>query len=545
MPYTIQRNDTLSGLAQQHSTSVDELMRLNPQIKHRDHIEAGASLNLPEQQQTQQTGRTQEDLMRVLTKLRDRMTGVDTRVDALDSPTLRMPDATSDITPAQKVQDMTAAQRLAEDQVRIQQEMEEYKAARDTAMEERRDWKDKIGDFFDKRQTLEDKTREEMQRMGVHETNAKISTQIDQIMATQTHLNELVAQRDGALGALGQQAIATPFLTGQQARVAQAYDSRINALSAKMGAETAYLQAQQGQLQNAMSMVGQIVDAYTYDTQMELQKYSMFLDLNREEIDMMDTEYKNALNEQQRYWENRYQEERQEREQVMEWYLTYPDAGIAFSDSREEAAEKLANWIGVQPDAEVQDLVRQNPGAFVGMTQEEVEGLTFMEAIGKIAEMTRVPEYELRTLGRDLVQVDPQTGETRVLARGAEATPQSYREWQLAGSPGTFGSWLEKRTSPSPAMPTIYGLTKDQTQDVLFSEQPTPWFVEQVSPYIERDHDELFEAYKRGEAPIDRQQEIQRYWDNYRETAIETHKEIRELLQPEDSFMKLLETSEQ
>ena len=39
---TIKPSDTLSGLAKQYGTSVSELMKLNPQIKDRDKIYAGA-----------------------------------------------------------------------------------------------------------------------------------------------------------------------------------------------------------------------------------------------------------------------------------------------------------------------------------------------------------------------------------------------------------------------------------------------------------------------------------------------------------------------
>jgi murein DD-endopeptidase MepM/ murein hydrolase activator NlpD len=384
MPYTIQRGDTLSGLAKQHSTSVDELMRLNPTIKDPNKIFVGASLNLPGTQTGTQA--PTQDYTDILKKLRDTVTGLKERVDLINQPNLKMPDATSDISAAQKVQDQVPSNWLAEQQVRLQKEAEESKAQRDTAMEERKGLTDQLKDFFTGRQGAEDKTRSAMGEFGVNDINAKMSLQIDQIMATQTHLNDLVAQRDGALGALGQQAIATPFLTGQQARVAQAYDSRINSLSAKMGAETAYLQAQQGQLQNAMAMVGTIVDAYTYDTKMELDKYSMFLDLNAEEIGMLDTEYQNALQGQQRYWEMRYEEERQERETVINLMLEYTQAGISHTDSVQDAVSKASEWLGIQPDADVKELMAQYPGAGIA------ESDTFTEAINKISKIPVAPE---------------------------------------------------------------------------------------------------------------------------------------------------------
>lgn len=45
--YTIQRGDTLWDLARRWGTTVDELMRLNPQIQDRNKIYAGASMRQP------------------------------------------------------------------------------------------------------------------------------------------------------------------------------------------------------------------------------------------------------------------------------------------------------------------------------------------------------------------------------------------------------------------------------------------------------------------------------------------------------------------
>lgn len=47
MNYTIRWGDTLSGLAQRHGTTVNALMRANPQIKNANLIYAGRSLNIP------------------------------------------------------------------------------------------------------------------------------------------------------------------------------------------------------------------------------------------------------------------------------------------------------------------------------------------------------------------------------------------------------------------------------------------------------------------------------------------------------------------
>ena len=44
---TIQKGQTLSGIAKQQGTTVDALMKANPSIKNANLIYAGSSLNLP------------------------------------------------------------------------------------------------------------------------------------------------------------------------------------------------------------------------------------------------------------------------------------------------------------------------------------------------------------------------------------------------------------------------------------------------------------------------------------------------------------------
>jgi len=46
--YTIVKGDTLGGIAKAHNTTVDELMKLNPNIKNPNLIYTGGSLTLPE-----------------------------------------------------------------------------------------------------------------------------------------------------------------------------------------------------------------------------------------------------------------------------------------------------------------------------------------------------------------------------------------------------------------------------------------------------------------------------------------------------------------
>ena len=369
MAYTIQPGDTLSQLALTHGTSVQELQKLNPQITDINKIYAGDALNLPVQAPIEQ-----------------------------EPPILKVEEPESPIEPAQKILDtITPQTRLEQLEEERQSRMDELEKEKEVVKEERTSLVDKLKDYFVSREPTEDIIRKEMDAFGITkqlEQQRQIFQEITQLQQTAT---TLIEGRDAAITALGQMAVATPFISGQQARVAESYDRRISTVSALIGAKSAYAEAVAGNINQARAFIGDIVNAYTYDTQLELNRISMFLDLNRDEISMLDTEYQNALNESQRYWENQLAEERAEREAVLNLSLSFLEAGISLDDSLEDALEKTKQWTMIQPDAGVRSLMAQYPTA--GIKESD----SFTQAINKIAKMpgqydiggVNVSEYDI------------------------------------------------------------------------------------------------------------------------------------------------------
>lgn len=420
MAYTIQPGDTLSQLALTHGTSVQELQKLNPQITDINKIYAGDALNLPVQAPIEQ-----------------------------EPPILKVEEPESPIEPAQKILDtITPQTRLEQIEKERQDRIDTLKTERETVKEERTSLVDKLKDFFTGRESTEDIIKKEMETFGVTkqlEQQRQIFGEISQLQQTAMGLLE---SRDASITALGQMAVATPFISGQQARVAESYDRRISTLSAFIGAKSAYAEAIAGNINQARALIGDIVNAYTYDTQLELNRISMFLDLNRDEISMLDTEYQNALNESQRYWENKLAEERSEREAVLNLSLSYLEAGISLDDDLETALEKTKQWTGIQPDADVRSLMAQYPTA--GIQEND----TFTQAINKVAKMPGDPEYlsvsEAKALGVPY-------GTTRRQAMNMGLIPSS--EDSLPGLSNSQLTRLAERGVPMNVAMTIHEYT--------------------------------------------------------------------------------------
>jgi len=296
-------------------------------------------------------------------------------------PTLKVEEPESPVKPAQHILDsITPESRLAEYEAERQRQMEEWQKRQDELMKDQRTRADEAAKVIDERKT-EPLVRDLQEEYRVQQTLEQERQALSQALELQRRAITMVEQRDAAIAALGQQAIATPFISGQQARIAESFDRRISSMAALAGAQSAYAQALQGNVSQARALIGDIVDAYTYDTQLELSKINMFMDLNRDEINMLDKNYQNALKESQRYWENQLQQEQSEREAVLNLMLQYPQAGVGLDDTVAQAVQKTSQWLGIQPDQDVRSLMAQFPTA--GITEKD----TFTEAINKISQM--------------------------------------------------------------------------------------------------------------------------------------------------------------
>ena len=311
--------------------------------------------------------------------------GIGTSLANLKAKTANMtvPEDTSSIEPANAIQDMTPSGWLREQMERDKLEAERRSRERDEALRERKDIAGQQKDFMDSRISLEEKYRAERSAMGVDSMMSDVQRRMADIEESSNRVNRLIEQRDAAIGIMGGQAVSTPFITGQQARIAQAYDSRINAASAHMGTQVAMLQVQQGNIDQAMGMVDRLLDAYTYDTAMELQKFDTFLNHNREEIEFLDGEYKEALFQQRNYWANMYEEERSNKNTALNAMVQHYNAGIDANDTPEQVAIKVAKYLGEQIPEDIKGMMTKYNPQGAGITADD----SFEEALRKIAEV--------------------------------------------------------------------------------------------------------------------------------------------------------------
>ena len=421
-------------MPERRKKTIEELEKASPEYSFAAESlrgRTGETAEVTPEPDPQLTSEQIEQMRGVVGDMGDRVAELQERVtaaqDVTDAPEVTVADPRVGTESSERIINGSPADVLSVMEEQRQREMERMQQELDASRVEREGLVDKLKGVFEDRPSAEETVRQERDALGVGLMLEQQQQTLNNIQNLQTRANTLVEQRDAAIGMAGQQAVSTPFITGHQNRIAENYDRRIATVSGQLGAETAVLQAQQGQVQQARGLISDIVDAQTYDTQMELQKMNMFLELNRDEIGMLDQMYQRELQESQRYWENQLNEEKQERSAVLELMLQYHDAGITPNDSLEEAVRKSSEWTGVQPDADVKELMMQYPQA--GIEEDD----SFAEAINKIAQIPQTPERP-ETFGGQ------QTG---------------YYTWQYDDA---TGQWQAKQVvGPQPGTTTMSG----------------------------------------------------------------------------------------
>jgi len=324
----ISPGDTLSQLAIQHGTTISQLMQANPQITDPDFIRAGDALTLPGQAPDPVQPRTPDQVIQQPTQ------------------PFQLPDIDPDATPAfeaaQRVMDATPETMLAQFEAQRMQQVERDRAQRDELTDERRRLAGEQARVIEDAPSREVMVREEQERLGVPQLLEEQKIALEEIRGLRQQAINLEEQKAEALATSEGRKAPIGFIRGEQARVAETFDRRIATVSARMGAETATLEATQGMVSQARALVSDVVEAATFDTQMELQRIQGFREVNQQELAELDQSIQRDLENSQRFWEQQLAQEQQEKTQVMNLMIDNPRAGITINDSLEKASEKAS-----------------------------------------------------------------------------------------------------------------------------------------------------------------------------------------------------------
>lgn len=282
---------------------------------------------------------------------------------------------------AKQIMDTTPDTMLAKREAETIRRLEEDRQKRDELRSERRGLVEKQADAMGD-VDMEGLVREERKRLEVPEALDAQRASIEEMRGIRQQITELENQKAEALATSEGRQAPMGFIRGEQERIQEQFNRREATLSKRLQAENAHLQAMQGQVSQARSLINDVVNAATYDTEMELKRIQSFREVNEQEISELDQDIQRQLQESQQYWQTQLETERQEKQQVMELMINTPRAGINVDDTLEEAAEKARAAGAVIPEAAqttfevARNFVAQNPDATPADVRQHVQQVT-------------------------------------------------------------------------------------------------------------------------------------------------------------------------
>jgi hypothetical protein len=181
--------------------------------------------------------------------------------------------------------------------------------------------------------------------------------------------------------AYAQQGVPMRFIQGQVGEIDRKFNIEKAYKSAELGAQSALLQAQTGNLQLANNMVSDIVNAYTFDIQQQRKDVSDLINVYGDWFTSLEKDQQSILTDLATRLEKQETETKNEKTQIMNWMIEYPSAGITLNDTLDGAADKATNWKATNPETSILSVSEAATlGLPYGTTKEQAQVMGIIPA---------------------------------------------------------------------------------------------------------------------------------------------------------------------
>ncbi len=340
--YKINPGDTLSGIAKQYNTNIATLQQLNPTITDPNKIFAGQSLILPE-------SKTYSTIAEAPTiggfnTVKDFLTTT-TPTEPINAQTLAgnkeeiitPPADTSQNNPTPVIIDRTAdiqarLDAMAKAEADRQAKIEADLAA---AQAENKSLTTKLGEFFTGQKTREQQIADLEAKYQLPETFATQKANLETMKGLREQINTIETEKQNALATLeARSGVPRGIMGVQTTELERQYAVREAGLSAQLAALSAYDQTLQGNITQAVQLMGNYIDAYTYDTNLKLKEFDTFLGLNKDTLSTLSAGEKDSLDNQRTLLLQQYTDQMNEAKAIADLVTNNPNinwSGFDFS----------------------------------------------------------------------------------------------------------------------------------------------------------------------------------------------------------------------
>ncbi len=215
---------------------------------------------------------------------------------------------------------------------------------------------------------------------GVTEALSDVKLQSEKVAQMRAAIENLDLQRQNELDIANTRLASMTSIQAEKNAINERYDSQRVKLVGDYNIEAAILAAKSNYLSEANNLVQYAVQAYTADITAEINRFNNLYSLASDWVNSLDAQEKSILDDAKAELERERDLETERLNNVLNLKLNYPDAGIEYTDTLEEAtskAEKVA-----ASDAELERALKQ---AQLEKTRTEMDDITLSRMIESFA----------------------------------------------------------------------------------------------------------------------------------------------------------------
>lgn len=318
-----------------------------------------------------------------------------------DQSEVNVPDETADTSAADTALNLSASTAALQEQYNKLLESSVNKSEGQVEAEETRGGLFKqITGLIKGRKSASEIRAEEEGKQGVSDIQAEINVLSPEIAALNKELKQLgadeLAQTESLFGQ--DRGIPLAILNRREAKIQRQFAIRKMGVAADLSEKVALFEALNGRMSNAQTAVTNAVNAYTFDVQQELNDYTTLYDLNRDIIDDLDQDQKDALDAKRTALENELNERKDTLNKVGQLKIENPKAGILMTDSYEDALKKVGDYRKEHPETKQQLIGSAETGYKLVSYDEEgnvLKSTPVMAGGGGVATTPGVATYDI------------------------------------------------------------------------------------------------------------------------------------------------------
>lgn len=212
-----------------------------------------------------------------------------------------------------------------------------------TKIEEQNNLFDQFVNALSKRPSESNLREQGLAGLGVNEKIAQASGLTTEINNLRDELAKLEAEGSAAVASIEGQGRGIPLgiLALQKDKIERQYAARKSAVSAMLAAKSANQSAIQGDIALARSFVNDGIQAKLNDFNQKINDFRDLYTFNKDIIDSLTTEQKNALNAEYKLLQDQATEQQNNLTKIGQLMIDNPRAGVTFEDTFETAIEKV------------------------------------------------------------------------------------------------------------------------------------------------------------------------------------------------------------